>query len=119
MHILSKSKVVFASIIGVLFYLGLYFYAANSEAFLSAKKEIFLSKQIALEVGRIKKVELPLFGLFKFKSYSSATKTVHTAYLKMKVVGAIKTITFTVIVKNTKGEWKVQKVAYEGRRISL
>ncbi|MDQ7058568.1 MAG: hypothetical protein Q9N62_09040 [Ghiorsea sp.] len=87
--------------------------------FCQQKKEIFLSEQIALEVGSIKKVELPLFGLFKFKSYSSATKTVHTAYLRIKVTGVTKTITFTVIVKNTKGEWKVQKVEYEGRRISL
>jgi len=115
MQLPSKKKIILGSILGIIFYSVVYYYAANSEAFLSTKQELLLSEKLIAEVGEIQKVELPIYGSFKSKSFTSATKSTASAIIKVKVTGALKSLTLVVTTKRENGVWKIQSAKHDGR----
>lgn len=116
---LTKKAVALSLLAGICLYAGIYAYAVNSDAYLSAKQEILLSEKLVLEVGKIQSVELPIFGRFKTHWEGTGDDSTATAKLKVKVIGSMKSLNLIVRTKMSEGVWKIQSAQHDGRHLSL
>ena len=107
---LTKKRIALSLLAGICLYAGIYAYATNSDAYLSAKQELLSSKQFSSEVGEIRDVTLPLFGLYKSHHEGIGADSTGYALFKVKVIGTQRTMTLSIRTKKEGGAWKIEKV---------
>lgn len=99
-----KSKKIAYLVIpfAIVLYLGVFAYARNSEGFKFIQQEYLRSASFEEKIGKIKSVELPLFGSFKEKHTSN--KTVFKA--RVRCVGEKGSISVDVVAEKNPN-WKI------------
>jgi len=113
----SKKTIILAFVVGILFYLGLYFYAVNSDAYLSAKQEILSSDALISKVGEVQSIELPIFGRFKLHWEGIGDESTATAKFKVKVKGSLKSLDLIIRSEMNNKIWKIQSIEHDGQNL--
>jgi len=114
---MPSKKVILVFAAGTLFYLGLYFYAVNSDAYLSAKQEILSSDALVPKVGKVQSIELPVFGRFKLHWEGIGDESTATAKFRVKVKGPLKSLDIIIRSKMNNKIWKIQSVEHDGQNL--